>query len=140
LEQRTLESSIALNVYLDWPGAAQVLRRTCRRVMLSTGLVESETTYGITSLTRDLAGPELLERFWRGHWTIENRLHYLRDETLGEDRCQVHTGTAPQVLATLRKGFLGLLRYHGWSNIPEANRRYAAGPQKALQLLGGFTT
>jgi len=140
LEQRTLESSIALNGYLDWPGVAQVLRRTCRRVMVSTGLVESETTYGITSLPRDLAGPEQLERFWRGHWTIENRLHYVRDETLGEDRCQVHTGTAPQVLATLRNGILSLLRYYGWSNIAEANRRYAANPQKALHLLGGFTT
>jgi len=140
LEQRTLESSLALNSYLDWPGVAQVLRRTCRRVRVSTGQIESETSYGITSLTRDLAGPELVERFWRGHWTIENRLHYVRDETLGEDRCQVHTGTAPQVLATQRNGILTLLRYHGWSNIAAANRRYAANPQKALQLLGGFTT
>ena len=63
LEQRTLESSTALNHYLDWPGIAQVLRRTCRRVMLRTGIVESETTYGITSLPRPLAGPEQLERF-----------------------------------------------------------------------------
>jgi predicted transposase YbfD/YdcC len=140
LEQRTLESSTALNHYLDWPGVAQVLRRQCRRVTLRTGLVEAKTTYGITSLPRQLAGPEQLERFWRGHWTIENRLHYVRDETLGEDRSQVHTGTAPQVLAALRNGILSALRYHGWSNIAEANRRYAANPQKALHLLGGFTT
>jgi predicted transposase YbfD/YdcC len=140
LEQRTLESSIALNSYLTWPGLAQVLRRTCRRVIVSTGLIESETTYGITSLPRDLADPKQVERFWRGHWTIEDRLHYVRDETLGEDRCRVHTGSTPQVLATLRNGILSLLRYHGWSNIAEANRRYAASPQKALQLLGGFTT
>jgi predicted transposase YbfD/YdcC len=140
LEQRTLESSTALNAYLDWPGVAQVLRRTCRRVIVSTGLVASETTYGITSLPRNLAGPKQLERFWRGHWTIENRLHYVRDETLGEDRCQVHTGNTPQVLAILRNGILSLLRYHGWNNIAEANRRYAASPQKALQLLGGFAT
>jgi predicted transposase YbfD/YdcC len=140
LEQRTLESSIALNSYLTWPGVAQVLRRTCRRVTVSTGLIESETTYGITSLPRDWAGPQLVECFWRGHWTIEDRLHYVRDETLGEDRCQIHLGSAPQVLASLRNGVLSLLRYHGWSNIAEANRRYAANPQKALQLLGGFTT
>jgi predicted transposase YbfD/YdcC len=140
LEQRTLESSNALNTYLDWPGVAQVLRRTCRRIIVSTGLIESETTYGITSLPRDLAGPNLLEHFWRGHWTIEDRLYYVRDETPGENRCQVHTGTAPQVLATLRNGIRSLPRYHGWSNIAEANRRYAASPQKALQLLGGFTT
>jgi predicted transposase YbfD/YdcC len=140
LEKRTLESSTALNAYLDWPGVGQVLRRTCRRVKVSTGRIETETTYGITSLPRTLGGPKLIERFWRGHWTIENRLHYVRDETLGEDRCQVHTGATPQVLAALRNGILTLFRYHGWSNIAEANRRYAASPQKALQLLGGFTT
>jgi predicted transposase YbfD/YdcC len=139
LEQRTLDSSIALNTYLTWPGLAQVLRRTCRRVIVSTGLIEAETTYGITSVPRELGGPKLIERFWRGHWTIENRLHYVRDETMGEDSCQVYTGTAPQVLATLRNGILTLLRYHGWSNIAAANRHYAASPQKALQLLGGFT-
>lgn len=140
LAQRTLESSTALNAYVGWPGVGQVLRRTCRRVLVSTGLIETETTYGITSLPRDWAGPQLIERFWRGHWTIENRLHYVRDETLGEDRCQVHTGATPQVLATLRNGILTLFRYHGWSNIAAANRRYAASPQRALQLLGGFTT
>ena len=140
LEQRTLESSTALNRYLTWPGVAQVLRRTCRRVIVSTGLLESETTYGITSLPREMGGPQLVERFWRGHWTIENRLHYVRDVTLGEDGCQVHRDSTPQVLATLRNGILSLLRYHGWNNIAEANRRYAASPQKALHLLGGFTT
>jgi predicted transposase YbfD/YdcC len=139
-EQRTLESSIALNPHLHWPGSQQVLRRTCRRVIVRTGLIESETTYGITSLPRAWAAPQLIEYFWRGHWTIENRLHYVRDETLGEDRCQVYAGSAPQVLATLRNGLLTLLRYHGWSNIAEANRRYAANPHKALQLLGGSTT
>lgn len=140
LETRTLDTSLALNHYLVWPGLAQVLRRTCRRVMLRTGLVETETTYGITSLPLQLAGPEQLEHFWRGHWSIENQLHYVRDQTLGEDRCQVHTGTAPQVLAALRNGILTTLRYHGWTNIAEANRRYAANPHKALLLLGGFTT
>jgi len=63
LEQPTLESPIALNVYLDWSGVAQVLRRTCRWVIVSTGLMESETTDGIISLTRDLAGPQ-----WAAHF------------------------------------------------------------------------
>ncbi len=140
LEQRTLESSTALNTYLDWPGLAQVLRRTCRRLLLSTGVLQTETTYGITNLSRQWAGPEHLEYFWRGHWTIENNLHYVRDQTLGEDRGQTHLGSAPQALAALRNGVLTSLRYHGCSNIAEANRRYAAHPQRALRLLGGFAT
>ncbi len=139
LEQRTLESSTALNAFVKWPGTAQVLRRTCRRVLLPSGKVEVETTYGITSLPRTWVGPEQLETIWRGHWTIENPLHYVRDETLGEDRCQVHTGSAPQALAALRNAILTLLRYQGWSNIADAVRHYAAEPHKALRLLGGFS-
>ena len=135
-ERRTLASSTALTGYLGWPGAAQVMRRTCRRINARSGLVETETTYGITSLPRELAGPKQLEQFWRGHWTIENRLHYVREKTLGEDRCQVHTGQAPQALAAFRNAVLSLLRFHGWSNIAAATRRYADEPQRFLRLLG----
>jgi predicted transposase YbfD/YdcC len=138
-ERRTLECSTALNGYLDWPGLAQVLRRTCRRIRLSTGEVQTQTHYAITDLGRDWAGPKLLEHLWRGHWTIENRLHYVRDETLGEDRSQSHTASAPQALAALRNGILALLRYHGWSNIAAANRHYDACPHKAWRLLTSFS-
>jgi hypothetical protein len=139
LEWRTLECSTALKCYVGWPGLGQVLRRTCKRILLSTGEVQMETHYGVTDLSRTLAGPQLLEQIWRGHGTIEDRWHYVRDETLGEDRGQTHMGSAPQALAALRHGILSLLRYHGWSNIAEANRRYDACPQKALQLLGGLS-
>jgi predicted transposase YbfD/YdcC len=136
LETRTLECSTALQGYLDWPGAAQVMRRTCRRVKLRTGEVEQETTYGISSLDRELAGPQQLEQLWRGQWTIENREHYVRDDTMGEDRGQVHLGSAPQVLAALRNGLITRLHYQGWSNIAQALRHYGAFPQRALRLIG----
>jgi len=136
LERRTLASSTALTGYLSWPGAAQVMRRTCRRINTRNGLVETETTYGITSLPRQLAGPQQLEQLGRGQWTIENRLHYVRDETLREDRCQVHTGHAPQAVAAFRNAVLSLLRFHGWSNIAAATRCYAADPHRARRLLG----
>lgn len=135
-ERRTLVTTTALNGYLDWPDAAQVLQRVCRRIHERTGQVEREVTYGITSLPPALAGPRQLEHIWRGHWTIENRLHYVRDETFREDRCQVHTGAAAQALAAFRNGVLGLLRCHGWSNIAEATRRYAEQPQRLLRLIG----
>ncbi|MBU1750141.1 MAG: hypothetical protein KKA73_20850 [Chloroflexi bacterium] len=79
-----------------------MLRRTCRRVQLKTGLAETETTYGLTSLSPARVQLQHVEFFstghcvWRGHWTIENRDHYVRDVTLGEDQCRIHTGVAPQ--------------------------------------------
>jgi hypothetical protein len=63
-----------------------------------------EVSYGITSLPPSEARAAQLEAVWRGHWTIENRKHYVRDVTLGEDRNQMHSGDAPRVLATLRSG------------------------------------
>jgi len=136
LETRTLDASTALTGYMTWPNAAQVMRRTCCRVNLRTGEVGRKTTYGITSLGRDLALPEQLEVFWRGHWGIENKVHYVRDETLREDRGQTHTGSAPQALAALRNGILSLLRHRGWSNIAQALRHYGASVPLALRLIG----
>ena len=100
-ETRIVDSSTVLNDYVDWPGAGQVLRRTYHSVAHRTGRVRHEVTYGITSLSRRQALPEHMAWFWRGHWTIENRVHYVRDDTMGEDRGQIHTGNAAQALARL---------------------------------------
>jgi predicted transposase YbfD/YdcC len=140
LETRTLETSALLNDYLGWPGAQQVLRRTYHAVDLHTGEVCQQVTHGITSLSRQRAGPKQLETLWRGHWTIENCDHYVRDETFGEDRCQLHTGNAPQAMAALRNAVLNTLRYLGWHSIPAAFRRYGASVHDALRAVGAIAT
>jgi predicted transposase YbfD/YdcC len=136
LETRVLESSPALSNYLNWPGIGQVLRRQCKRVNRKTGEVSLETTYGITSLRFEHATAMQLEALWRGHWTIENRVHRVRDVTMGEDACQIHTTDAPQVLAALRNAILNVLRSRGWTNIADAFRYHAASVSRALDLIG----
>jgi predicted transposase YbfD/YdcC len=135
-ETRTLETSAKLNAYVDWPGSQQVIRRTYHAVDLKTGESLHKVTYGITSLSRARALPKHIATLRRTHWTIENKDHYVRDETLGEDRCQLHSGNAAQALAALRNAILNVLRYQGWSSIPAAIRHYGAYLQKALTLLG----
>ena len=133
-ETRLLLASAALNEYLDWPHPGQVcatVRQITRR-----GATRTETSYAITSLPPPAASPQRLLRLWRGHWGIENRLHWVRDVTLDEDRCQVRTGAAPQVLAALRNTAIGALRRAGHPNIAAALRRHAAHPHEALRLLG----
>jgi predicted transposase YbfD/YdcC len=49
-----------------------------------------------------------LQAFRRGHWSIENPLHYVRDVTFGEDRSTARTGHTPENLATLRNLVIGL--------------------------------
>lgn len=135
-EWRTLETSSALQEWLNWPDHRQVLRRTCRRLLLKTGELQEETTYAVTSLPRHDADAALLEGLWRGHWTIENRVHYVRDVTFGEDAGQAYRGSTPQALAALRNALLSLLRSLGWANIADALRHYQAKVTHALQLIG----
>ena len=140
LEKRTLESTTALNDYLEWPAVAQVLRRTCQRTHLKTGKTTFHVRFAITSLTRKRVSLDQIESVWRRHWTIENQLHHVRDVSFGEDACQIHSGNAPQALAALRNGILALLRFEGWPSPPTAFRHFQAHPQLALRLLGVFSS
>jgi hypothetical protein len=71
----------------------------------------------------------------RGHWSIENRSHWRRDVTLGEDHSQVRSGCAPQVLAALNNTVLALMDFLHVPNVPNQMRFYQANPHEALRLL-----
>jgi predicted transposase YbfD/YdcC len=138
LETRRLECGTGLVAELDWPGVAQVARRECERIVMKTGKRTVEVSYGILSLPALEVGARQVEALWRGHWTIENGKHYVRDVTLGEDANQMHSGEAPRVLATLRSGLIDLWRHQGWSNIADAVRICAASVQRTLMLIGAI--
>lgn len=133
IERRRLWASAALTDYLDWPAAKQVLR--VERVCMRGGRTTRQVRYAITSLGPEIGASPLLG-YLRGHWAIENRLHWVRDVTMGEDASQVRSGAAPQVLAALRNTVLALLRGAGWTNMAAALRHYAWQPGAALALLG----
>ncbi len=136
IETRTLDCWSGGYDVWAWPDAAQVLRRTCDRLIVKSGKRTAKVTYGITSLGPDEVGAAQLEMLWRGHWTIENRKHYVRDVTLGEDRNQMHTGAASQVLAALRNALVDLWRTQGWRYIADAVRECAASIPRPLALIG----
>lgn len=89
----------------------------------------------MTSLAPAMASAAPVEALWRGHGTIEHRVHYGRDVTWGEDAGQVRAGHAPHALATLRNGLLSLLRACGWTQIADATRHYGACAHRAIALL-----
>ena len=97
-----------------------------------------EWAYAITSLLPERADAARLLEIWRGHWGIENRLHWVRDVVFGEDQSQVRTGSAPQLLAALRNLVIGMLRLGGVKNIAAALRHYGWKPWETLTLLGLF--
>ncbi|MBA3490075.1 MAG: ISAs1 family transposase [Longispora sp.] len=105
-----------------FPGARQVFRLR-RDVGGGDGVWTSkEIVYGITSLPATLAGPAHLNFYERQHWTVENRLHWTRDVTFGEDASQVRTGTMPRVLASFRNLAINTFRLARRANIAHARR------------------
>jgi predicted transposase YbfD/YdcC len=123
-----------------WPHLRQVCRVERRRTVRRRGQVrtEREVTYAVTSWTAADADAAALLRGLRGHWGIENRLHWVRDVTFDEDRSQTRTGSAPQVMAACRNLALSLLRRQGHTNIAAAVRTYAGRPPAAVALLVGL--
>ena len=73
----------------------------------------------------------------RAHWAgVENRNHWRRDATLGEDRTRLHQGRALMNLALLRSVNLRLLSGEACEDwLPAKTERLAAHPTSALALL-----
>ena len=101
-----------------------------------TGKERAEVVDGVTRLRPERATPGRLLELVRGHWSIENKSHWVRDVTFDEDRSQVRCGNIPHVMAALRNTTIGLLRWAGHTNIAAACRRLAAQPVQALALIG----
>ena len=119
--------------WVTFTGAAQIaqVRRTVTRNTKKT----VEVVYLITSAHHTAAPPATLAGWIQGHWSIENQLHWVRDVTFDEDRSQIRTGNAPQVMATLRSTAISLLRLAGWTNIAAGLRHHARDPDLTLKLV-----
>ena len=133
-EQRRLTASTALNDYLDWPGVGQVVM--IERTWWERGEWKEAVRYAITSLPPDVADVARLLALVRGHWQIENGLHYVKDVTLGEDRSLIRTGHGPSIMAILRDTVVSVLHRAGWRTIAERLRYYSGHPKEVLTLLG----
>jgi hypothetical protein len=121
---------------VDFPHVGQVFLIRREVTHLNKNKETCEMAYGITSLTPEDAPPERLLELNRMHWGIENRLHWVRDETFREDRSQIRTGNAPRVMATLRNLVTTILRRCGATNIAKTVRCLSYKTYLALKVIG----
>jgi len=147
LEQRTLRVLDA-PADIDFPGAAQVFlieryttrtvrkptkgSRSCKKVQIRTAVA----VLGITSLSSREAAPEHLAGYVRGHWSIENKIHWVRDVTFREDASQIRTASRFWVMATLRNLAIGLIRQAGYTRVAATIRKIRNNPHLLLAILG----
>jgi predicted transposase YbfD/YdcC len=139
-ETRTLQAAeLDTDTGIGFPGAVQVLRVTRIRTVSSkhrkSWKQTRETVFVVTSLSAYDADHQQIADWLRGHWQIENAVHHVRDVTFDEDRSQIRTGTAPQVMATLRNTVLSLLRLTGHTNIAKACRWHARDFNRPVELV-----
>jgi predicted transposase YbfD/YdcC len=134
IEGRTLKA-VTVN-HFGFPHAAQVLQVTRKTHQLGTRRWRTVTIHAITSLTQAQASPARLADYIRGHWAIENSLHWVRDVTFAEDGSHVRTGAGPHVMACLRNLAIGVLCRAGPVNLAAALRHHARDPPRPLATLG----
>jgi predicted transposase YbfD/YdcC len=118
---------------LAFPHAAQAVQIVRRRTV--KGKRSAETCYAVTSLTVTQASAAELAATIRGHWGIEDRLHWVRDIGFDEDRSQVRTASGPHIMASLRNLVITILRLAGATGIAAALRYHARRASRPLQTI-----
>jgi len=113
--------------FVALPGHRQAFRIVRERTVLKTGKTTTETVYGVTSLSSDMAGPSEVLARGRGHREIGNRVHYVRDFSYDEDRGRIRKGRVSRNPVCLTNAVIPIVRLKGrFRHQPQANRHYAA--------------
>lgn len=108
IEKRTYYQSEYLEWFADkdqWEGLRSVGMVESTREM--NGTVTVERRYYLSSLKVEA---QTFARAVRGHWGVENKLHWVMDVCFREDQSRARTGYAAENLATLRRLALNLLK------------------------------
>ena len=88
------------------------------------------TRYLVSSLPAEEASVTRLLALRRGHWGIENSLHYVKDVTLGEDRSLIHVGQGGAVMSALRSAAVSLLHRPATSRSQPHCGRIVSAPSR----------
>jgi predicted transposase YbfD/YdcC len=134
IESRTVKLT-TVTAGIRFPHAHLAIQITRRRRSLNSHQWHTETVYGITNLSwTDIQADHIADAA-RGHWGIENRLHWIRDVVFAEDHSQIRTGSGPAVMAILRNLAVSLHRLTGATNIAAACRHISRHPNRVIPLL-----
>lgn len=122
-------SSIKPKLLTEWLGVKTIVKVESQRQLKHK--IESSTRYYISDLEETAF--QFYQRI-RGYWGVENRVHYVRDVTQGEDKSRIRTTPLPQILAIARNLALNLYRDAGFSNMAQAQRKCQFSLEQILSL------
>jgi predicted transposase YbfD/YdcC len=136
IEMRMLTATDMLAGYVNLPYAKAVFRLERHRTDLKGEKPSCEITYGVSSLSAKTHDPAAILKYVRQHWSIENKVHWVRDVTFDEDRSQVRKHNGPQIMASLRNVAMSLLRMAGIHTIVAGTRYLSRHLNETLRLIG----
>jgi predicted transposase YbfD/YdcC len=111
----------------QWAGLKTIIRVTSYRHLLKGQHIlikPPAIRYYISSLDESV---EALARRIRHYWQVENKVHYVRDVTQGEDASRIRVQPLPNNFASARNLALNLYRNHGFDNMAQAQRKAGQG-------------
>ena len=114
----------------EWAGLRSFVMVEGRREVLGQAATV-ERRYFISSLPADA---KQALRAVRGHWQVENALHWVLDVAFREDACRTRTGNAPENLATLRHIAVNLLKQERSCKLGIKSKRLKAGWDESYML------
>ncbi len=104
----------------EWIGLKRLIR--VERFGTRAGKPYEETAYYISSITLDASD---FSQGIRGHWGVENRLHWVKDVIFGEDKAQMIDGYAAANFSIVRSFVINLFRRNGFGSLTSAIRHCA---------------
>jgi predicted transposase YbfD/YdcC len=114
-----------------WVGLARLVK--VERTGTRAGKPYEQIAYYISSLSLHAAQ---FAQGIRGHWGIENRLHWVKDVVLQEDSSRIRLGNAPANLSLIRSLAIAIFRYNGYSSITTAVRMIGHNLEQIFLLIG----
>ncbi len=129
IEKRKISISQACLNLRDWLALKTIIKVESERQ--TKHKTEFSTRYYISDL--EATAFQFYQRI-RGYWGVENRVHYIRDVTQGEDKSRIRTTPLPQLLAIARNLAINLYRDAGFSNMAQAQRKCQFGLKQILSL------
>ena len=129
-EQRNVEVFLpSAAIAASWKGLERVIR--VERRTTRNGYTSSTDSYYISSLNIDDA-----EQFGigiRGHWAIENRLHWVKDVIQHEDNSRIRKGNGIETLSLLKNAAINICREIGFDSIKAASIYFASNVKELFK-------
>lgn len=135
LIERELSAAPLRSESAAFPHVAQAVCARRKITHKKSGKETRGTRHYITSRNAAQAPPPHLAMLVRGHWAVENNIHWLRDVVWNEDACRTHDPNTAFAFALLRTALLAPLRRAGHRSLQQAIETFAHKPHLALRII-----